>query len=399
MKMAKNQLAGGSLPRISAETFKKGLEVTPAGVLYPHAGIVKSNPAIVEKAPKEFDGERVQLWTISTSAVDRDDDTINVKGWKLKDFNKGGSVLWSHGGDFNVGTVPIAKPLKTYVEDDKLKSIAEFTPRDMNPFGFMIYEMSDQGFVRGSSVGFKPGKFEPNEEREGFMPLDFTSGHQLLEWSVTPVPSNPEALLEARSVGIDLLPLKSWIEAIKDRELYCPPNISDQELEAAYKCVSEHKPTVYVAVAKPGETVTTEKESEDPEPKESLTMILQKETEAIQVLEAKANEVVEGSADDFLKTLSEIVEVQKRGRVLSSANEGKLRKAKEMIEAVLDALGAPEDDDKGKSVSQPEPQFEAAADEDEGKEEEKALQILAEMLAEHIKNTNQEIDAILGRIE
>jgi hypothetical protein len=32
----------------------------------------------------------------------------------------------------------------------------------------------------------------------------------LLEFSVCPVPANPEALIEARSAGIDIAPIRDW---------------------------------------------------------------------------------------------------------------------------------------------------------------------------------------------
>jgi hypothetical protein len=55
--------------------------------------------------------------------------------------------------------------------------------------------MVKRGFLRATSVGFRPkrDKYSWNEERGG---IDFEE-QELLEFSVVPVPSNPEALLSA----------------------------------------------------------------------------------------------------------------------------------------------------------------------------------------------------------
>jgi len=64
--------------------------------------------------------------------------------------------------------------------------------------------------LNATSVGFKPKEWVFNEDRKG---VDFKT-QELLEFSVVPVPSNPEALIEARSAGIDLGPYKEWAEQV-----------------------------------------------------------------------------------------------------------------------------------------------------------------------------------------
>ncbi len=147
--------------------------------------------------------ERVLQFTISTGVVDRDQDTISPAGWKLDDYKKNPVVLWAHIYD----EPPVARALVTWIEDDKLKSRAEFTSPDLYPFGFMIYRMYKEGFLNATSVGFMPEKWQFNDERK--FGVDFLE-QELLEYSCVPVPSNPEALIEARSKGIDTAPLVEW---------------------------------------------------------------------------------------------------------------------------------------------------------------------------------------------
>ncbi len=153
---------------------------------------------------KQVEGEeRVLQFTISTGVVDRDQDTISPAGWKLDDYKKNPVVLWAHIYD----EPPVARALVTWIEDDKLKSRSEFTSPDLYPFGFMIYRMYKEGFLNATSVGFMPEKWQFSDDRK--WGVDFLE-QALLEYSCVPVPANPEALIEARSKGIDTAPLVEW---------------------------------------------------------------------------------------------------------------------------------------------------------------------------------------------
>ncbi len=165
------------------------------------------------------DEDRTLLFTISTDSVDRDNDTISVKGWKLANFKKNPVVLFAH----DARTPPIATATRVFTEDGRLKSAAKFLPPDLADhdhvrFADMIFQMLKHKFMRATSVGFRPIEIkEPEEERgSGFMSgLDFTK-QELLEYSIVPVPANPEALQEARSIGIDVKPYKAWMEHVLD---------------------------------------------------------------------------------------------------------------------------------------------------------------------------------------
>jgi len=175
-------------------------------------GILQSLPTKI----KSMDGEGEILFTISTPNIDRDGDTISVKGWDLKAYKKNPVVLWAH----NYDMPPVGRALKTFKEGDVLKSHALFTPEEISPFGYMIYQMIKNKFLNTTSVGFKPTDFEfvTEEDKSGNIirrGIDFKK-QELLEYSVVPVPANAEALVEARSVGINTVPLKAWAESVLD---------------------------------------------------------------------------------------------------------------------------------------------------------------------------------------
>jgi HK97 family phage prohead protease len=164
---------------------------------------------VLEQAEPEESEERAIIFTISTGVVDRDNDTINPTGWKLDNYLKNPVVLWAHDYD----GLPVARALAVWVEGGRLKSRAQFTPRDLYPFGYMVYQLYREGYLRAVSVGFNPLKWQFNEERK--FGVDFME-QELLEYSCVPVPANPEALVEARARGIDLAPLKEWAERVLD---------------------------------------------------------------------------------------------------------------------------------------------------------------------------------------
>ena len=154
------------------------------------------------------DEERIIEFTNSTPTQDRYHDTIDQNGWQLENFRKNPVVLWAH----DYSQPPVAKSVNVWVEDGKLKSRDQFTPRDLYPFGFMVYELYKNGFLNAKSVGFQPITYAFNNETDG---VEFYT-QELLEHSCVPVPANPEALVSAKSMGIDLLPLKSWAEQVLD---------------------------------------------------------------------------------------------------------------------------------------------------------------------------------------
>jgi hypothetical protein len=65
------------------------------------------------------------------------------------------------------------------------------------------------GFLSAVSVGFAPVKYAFSDEPGRSFGIDFLQ-QELLEFSVCPVPANPEALIEARSAGIDIAPIREW---------------------------------------------------------------------------------------------------------------------------------------------------------------------------------------------
>ncbi len=202
-------------------------------------------------------------FVISTDAVDRDNDTVNPKGWDLKQFRKNPVVLFAHDGR----RPPIGRGSKVKVEDGKLKARVEFMTNDIDTSGFSdsIFRMVRGGFLRATSVGFLPKDFEftDDEDRGGgsfFGGIDFLK-QELLEFSIVPVPSNPEALLEARAKGIDTEPLLSWFEEALESwaEYKGMLLVPRKQIEQLYKTAKGGSTTVIFNLSKADQADLAEK--------------------------------------------------------------------------------------------------------------------------------------------
>jgi HK97 family phage prohead protease len=210
-------------------------------------------------------------FTISTGAVDRDRDKIAVDGWNLANYRKNPIVLLNHD---RMG-LPIGKAETVLASGGALKARVVFADY---PLAQTVRGLVDGNFMRATSVGFVPIKWQYDEERRGY---DFLEA-ELLEFSIVTVPSNPEALLDAKLAGVDLAPLKGWAERVLDGiepGLWLPKDTAERVLK--------------IAAGDPASVV-----------------------------------------------------VEKRGRALSAANEGRLREAKGHLDGVLASVEAEDDDDK-----------------------------------------------------
>lgn len=163
---------------------------------------------------KSIDSAKRQIeFIISTAAVDRYGDIVEVSGWDLKSYKANPVVLFGH----NSSIPPIGKAIKTWKDGDALRSVAEFMPQDISAFAHSIFRMYEEKFLRAVSVGFKPTKYERLKDEEGNETWAYRFLKQeLLEFSAVPIPANPEALVAAREKGIDTMPFKSWAEEMLD---------------------------------------------------------------------------------------------------------------------------------------------------------------------------------------
>ena len=169
----------------------------------------KAYSANVEKSDHPDATENDFTFIISTDTVDRMNDTVAVDGWDTENFLKGGSgpVLFAH----SYWSPPVGKSTSVKVVDGKLVGNVEFAA-EVSDFAREIRDLVSFGAITSASVGFRPKLWAFNEERGGF---DFLE-HELLEFSMVPVPANPDAVIQARAAGIDTVEIQKWVTSALD---------------------------------------------------------------------------------------------------------------------------------------------------------------------------------------
>jgi HK97 family phage portal protein/HK97 family phage prohead protease len=133
----------------------------------------------------------------STSDVDRMGDIVE-QSWNLESFKQNPVILWNH----DSSKPPIARATSVQVEDGQLQIEMEFDMQD--PFAAEVAGKLQRGFLSAGSVGFFPGEVKyradlPKDDpryKENSLGI-VASQNELVEFSITPVPANSNALLAA----------------------------------------------------------------------------------------------------------------------------------------------------------------------------------------------------------
>ena len=151
----------------------------------------------VERAPDL--GTGVYQFIASTDGIKRDGNMVMNSGWHFENFEKNPAFIWCH--DYH--SLPIGRHVKWEVsgsgDSSVLRIWSQFCSEDMNPFAERVRKMYDEGFLRAVSIGWAPIKWEwiISEDEDGDIEgIRFTES-DLLEVSAVPVPSDPDAIIEA----------------------------------------------------------------------------------------------------------------------------------------------------------------------------------------------------------
>lgn len=232
---------------------------------------------------------------ISTEAVDRQGDIVRATGAKLDNYLKNPVVLWAH----DYGEMPVARTLSIEIMAGKgLKARFQFPEWGVSERADEVRRLWAAGFLNATSIGFQPITAQPLGDRNDFWgPQEFVEW-ELLEYSIVPVPANQEALR---------LAVKRM-----DAELNKP------RTHAEGGVVHPRGPFI-------------------PEPGEAI------------FISNAVGTIVPPNYGGLLT---------KRGRVLSAANEKKLREAQTLLEEVLRQLQAeetPEPEQDGITGGQDQP--------------------------------------------
>jgi len=163
--------------------------------------------------------DRILRFIGSDETADRDRDIIEYSGWQLEEYKANPVFLWAHEYD----TPPVGKAVKVSTDVDKralvfdikFPTLEELSSDVSNPsehakFTDTIYNLYKGGYLSATSVGFRGLEFKRRDDADAIAASpdqEWRRGtrymkQSLLELSGVPVPSNPNALQQAKSAGI-----------------------------------------------------------------------------------------------------------------------------------------------------------------------------------------------------
>lgn len=292
----------------------------------------------IEISERTKQGGRI---TINTISVDRDKDRVMPAGGRFDNYMQNPIVQWGHNYRDPWATIGRTKGMERTAE----RITAEFELRpaanEQDPQNIVLL-LWDGGWIRTASIGFQPLSGAENE----FGGFDFTEW-DLLEWSLVPIPSNQDALrLAVKGLDdgnyptmrffrfgdsnhywdIDFLTPRWDIDFLTPKILVRSPACR-QEGESKEQCMSRKIPEIM---------------HENPEMSQEQAVAI-----AASMCETACSDKSSETASNGLDLV-----IPKRGRVLSAANEAKIKLARDNLTAVLEQLGNDTEDAADSDKSQ-----------------------------------------------
>lgn len=312
----------------------------PSGDL---AGDLKKNKRVllergisITRAQSEPDmGENIVQFIACTEGVKRDGNRVRNDGWSFDNFAKNPQFLWAH----DYSALPIGKHVDWKVDkidgEPVLRLWSQFCSEDLYPFADKVRKMYEQGFLRAGSIGWIPMKYDTIVDKNGHtVGFDFLE-NDLLEFSAVPVPSDPNALIEAVQRGV---------LSGEDMEKLVVNRKSQQDLDVSYRlsnqddapvAVSEEEVTIVELENQTDDELIEAAVEERATPEEPVAAI-----DSEEVNQADSEEVVgEVREEDSVAAAPEGVEEN-----IEAVEE---RDAEEIIEDEADDRGGMGDDAEG----------------------------------------------------
>lgn len=133
---------------------------------------------------------------MSSERKDSMGDIIRQDGWQLRDFKRNPIALFGHEHGFPIGTWKNVR-----VENKRLVGELQFAEKGTSDRIDEIRALVEQRVLKAVSVGFRIQEYEPIDPDDKWGAWDIQKAN-LLETSVVSVPANPDALVQAKSLGV-----------------------------------------------------------------------------------------------------------------------------------------------------------------------------------------------------
>lgn len=177
-------------------------QIKEIGVVERTFEVVKSADTLPIKISEPVNPERVIRFVASDDTVDRYDEVILPSGWKFDEFIKNPVMMQFH----DYSSWPIGKVIAIGVVGNKLMVDAEFDPPEVDESAEMVFAKVVHGTIKSGSVGFIPHEYAlPGQVKSKSLFEQYPKARKiytsqsLLEWTICPIPANPNALAASMS--------------------------------------------------------------------------------------------------------------------------------------------------------------------------------------------------------
>lgn len=170
-------------------------------------------------------------FVISTETPDTYGTVFKMAGWNLERYQKNPIVAYGHrtyseNPDMIIGTSEV------FIDGNQLVGRVRFETEDVNPTAEKIWKKVQNGTLRMASIGANPIRGHWGDEKLGEdKELIYFDEQMLLEWSIVPLGSNPDALArQAQTIEEIRTEMIKEIEVIKpDTVSFHSRNIRERE--------------------------------------------------------------------------------------------------------------------------------------------------------------------------
>ena len=153
---------------------------------------------VMTEARQTEDGSAHRM-VIAANELSRNGDDLNLRGISFKNYRKNPVVLWAH--DSYQG-IPIAKTVKIG-HDEQGRIAADFEFNSEDEFAARVENAWNGGFIRGASIRYMPTKVVEVRNEAGEVERVRIEESDLLEWSLVPIPADPDSVrAAARALGL-----------------------------------------------------------------------------------------------------------------------------------------------------------------------------------------------------
>lgn len=150
--------------------------------------------AVVRALSDENIKNREAEFVISTEAVDTYDTVFKLDGWDFERYNRNPIVAYGHrtgseNPDMIIGLSEV------FIEGSELIGKVRFEEESVNPMAEKIWKKVQAGTLRMASIGANIQEYRLGDESKGEdKNIIYFTRQELLEWSIVPLGSNPDAL-------------------------------------------------------------------------------------------------------------------------------------------------------------------------------------------------------------